>query len=112
VALADLLADRQEVAEAHRVALDLGHPLGQVGHDVQPHQPLERVAVEDVGSAVPVVAHHDDVARRGARRGLCGGRQHRRERQRGHHGCEPRPCSHASHGGTNAGRAHFLRIGG
>ena len=36
VALADQLADREEVAERGRVEHDLGHPLVVVGDDVEP----------------------------------------------------------------------------
>ena len=36
VALADQLADREEVAEPDRVGGDLGHPLVDVGDDVEP----------------------------------------------------------------------------
>ena len=79
VALADQLADREEVDEPERVRRDLLHPLVPVGHhDVDPSEPLERLRVEHVGGAVPVVAdeHHAAYvvgAALGASPGLLGG---------------------------------------
>ena len=63
VALADLLADREEVAEPLRVRLDLRHPLVDVRDDVDAREPPEPARLDDVGGAVPVVADVEDVAR-------------------------------------------------
>ena len=68
VALADLVADGEEVGVARPGCLDLREALLLVGHDVHAREPLERVRVDDVGRAVPVVADVEHVARRRRRR--------------------------------------------
>jgi hypothetical protein len=100
VALADRLPDPEEVAHPVRVALDLGHALVLVGHDVDPRELLERVRVDDVGRAVPVVADVEDVARSG-RRGRRADGQHGDGR-----GQDPEK---RAHGGANHTRAGMER---
>jgi hypothetical protein len=64
VALADLLPDGEEVAVAHGVGLDLGHPLRAVGHDVDPRQPPEPPRIDEIGGPLPVVADREHLAGR------------------------------------------------
>jgi hypothetical protein len=63
VALADRLADREEERQALGVALDLGHALLAVGHEVDAREPLVRLRVDDVHGAGPVVADEHDALR-------------------------------------------------
>ena len=70
VALADPVTDRQEERELVGVRVDLGHPLGEVGNDVDPAQALVGLGIDDAGRAVPVVADEHHVAQR--RRGRLG----------------------------------------
>jgi hypothetical protein len=65
VALAHEQAVAGEEARRHRIGQDLRLALREVGDDVQPRQPLERVRVDDVRRAGPVVADDEDVARLG-----------------------------------------------
>ena len=66
VALADQLTDGEEVAEPLGVGEDLGHPLLDVGNDVEPRDARERrlarrpALLDHVGRAVPVVADEQD----------------------------------------------------
>ena len=69
MALAHELADAEEVPVGGRVGLDLGHPLGAVGDDVEPRDPLEPLGVDDVRGPLPVVADEQHVAGCGGRRG-------------------------------------------
>ena len=102
VTLADRLANPEEVAVALRVGLDLLHPLLDVRDDVDPGDALELARLDDVGGAVPVVAHVEDAAglRRLARRShRGGGGQHRK-----HCGSDQRK-NHPRH------RAHEYPVG-
>ena len=91
VALADELPDPLVEALADRVERDLRLALGLVGDDVDAVQALERVGVDDVGRAVPVVADEDHRPRLARHRvraegaGVRGGGQERRD-ERGEEG--------------------------
>ena len=63
VPLADELADPSK-KNRRWVSLDLRDPLRASGIDIQALEALERVRVDHVGGARPVVAHHQDVAQR------------------------------------------------
>ena len=85
VALADELADAEEVAVVRRVGLDLGHPLRDVRDDVDALQPRVALRVDHVGRAVPVVGHHEHGTRLLLRRdGRPGRREHHRHCRRDH----------------------------
>src|SRR3712207_9322215 len=60
--LADEVADVVVVELRRRVGGDLGDPLLAVGDDVEALEPLERVRVDHVGGAGPVVADDEHVA--------------------------------------------------
>ena len=68
VALADQQSDPEEEAGRERVGEERRPPLREVGHDVQPRQPLERARVDDVRRPVPVVADDEHVTRARRRR--------------------------------------------
>ena len=77
VSLPHRLANREEVAVALRIRLDLLHPLVDVRDDVDAGDPPELARLDHVRGAVPVVAHVEDAARRRrlARSGGSRGRQ-------------------------------------
>src|SRR5436190_525430 len=79
MALSDEQADSGEEPRGRRVGHDLRHPLVLVGNDVEADQPLERVPVQDIGGAVPVVADDEDLMRLGS----GGGARREDERKRG-----------------------------
>jgi succinate-acetate transporter protein len=89
VTLANQLADREEVAVALRIRLDLLHPLVDVRDDVDAGDAAELARLDDVGRPVPVVAHVEDAARGGclSRRGGGDARRQRGE-DRGSEHCE------------------------
>jgi hypothetical protein len=104
VPFADQRADVVVVELRRRVGRDLGDPLRAVRDDVEALEALERVRVDQVGGAGPVVAHDEHVARRALGCGLCGRDQAHGDRggngseQRGTHGRSPRGAVHRHRG--------------
>jgi hypothetical protein len=101
MALADELANGEEVGEPDRVGSDLDHSLLDVGNDVEQRHAHERRLAwrsplfDHVGRAVPVVAdeeHGNNLARITGGRGGCGGRRRHGHARRKERRCEDRDC--------------------